>query len=37
MRNGKKECSGVSKIGDIPSDTHTSFQKAFQAVEERIR
>jgi len=34
MKNEKKECRGVSKNWNIPSDTHTSFQKAFQSVEE---
>jgi len=37
MKNGKKEWRGVSKNWNIPSHRHTSFQKAFQSVEERIR
>jgi len=34
MKNEKKECRGVKKNWNIPSDTHTNFQKAFQSVEE---
>ncbi len=32
----KKGVQGGFKNWNIPSDRHTSFQKAFQSVEERI-
>ncbi len=36
MKNEKKGVQGGFKNWSIPSDRHTSFQKAFQSVEERI-